>query len=462
MASNRRTAVASCNAAGKSFLSSRTAVWFLKTFKPSVVVTTAPTDRQVRRILWKEIHATYSRAKTLGNDLGGTLLTKEWKFDEEHFAMGFATRDYDATAFQGIHAPHVLVIADEAAGLTETIWEGIFSILRGAHTRLLAVGNPTVIEGTFYEAFSDPRWSTFNISAFDTPNFQGQGIVIPGLITPQDVEDAVNDWGEDSPLYKARVLGQFPDRAFDTLIPMHLVQQAGQGEWTPNPDIGDSSMIGYIPVTLEMGDTDTDQAVEIGADFARYGGDSNVFIARRGRLAFAYEEWVAQDLGITGTMAATGRLVDFIRKTNAWKVKCDAVGLGGGVPDRLREMQVEGKLDSRIQIIDMNAGAAAEDKKKYADAATEWYSKLGDKLRQDMAFGPVFQRKEVVGQLSQRKYKMLSDGRMKLESKDEMKKRGLKSPDWGDALVLAYAEKGGQTTDDITAKLLSRMAVVRR
>src|SRR5690554_3113453 len=190
LAVHRRVAVASCNSAGKSWLAARAAAWFMDTYYPAQVVTTAPTDRQVRRILWKEIHRAAAAAERNGNPLGGKLLTKSWEFNEEHFALGFATRDYDPDAFQGLHAEHILVIVDEAAGISEAIWEGIMSVVRGKHARLLAIGNPTSLEGTFYRAFSSAGWWTTHISAFDTPNLQGRGIVVPGLVTEQDVEDA--------------------------------------------------------------------------------------------------------------------------------------------------------------------------------------------------------------------------------------------------------------------------------
>ena len=121
LAVHRRVAVASCNSAGKSWLAARAAAWFMANFYPAVVVTTAPTDRQVRRILWKEIHRLSNRAKRFGIDLGGKLLTKSWEFNEEHFAFGFATRIM-ILMLSGFMRQY-LVIVDEAAGISEPIWE---------------------------------------------------------------------------------------------------------------------------------------------------------------------------------------------------------------------------------------------------------------------------------------------------------------------------------------------------
>lgn len=405
LAVNRRVAVASCNSAGKSWLAARAAAWFLSTYYPAQVVTTAPTDRQVRRILWKEIHRAAAAAERNGNPLGGKLLTKSWEFNEEHFALGFATRDYDPDAFQGLHAEHILVIVDEAAGISEAIWEGIMSVVRGKHARLLAIGNPTSLEGTFYRAFSSAGWWTTHISAFDTPNLQGLGVVVPGLVTEEDIEDARNDWGEGSFLWQARILGQFPDQVEDTLIALSWVERAAQEEF------------------------ERDGFIEVAADIARYGADSTVFVARDGAYVFAGEEHSQKS-----TMETTGLLVRFVQRVGAKRVKIDAVGLGAGVVDRAREV-----LPDDIEVIELNAGGKPIDVKHYADAGTEWWHTLAKMLEAGTVSGPVFSFPRVMRELTSRRFRYRSDGRMQLISKEEMRKQGLSSPDWGDAVAMVFA-----------------------
>jgi phage terminase large subunit len=404
LATNRRVAVASANGCGKSWLAARAAVWFLNTYRPSIVVTTAPTDRQVRRILWREIHRVAAAAEAMGKGLGGKLLNKAWEMAADHFAFGFATRDYDADSFQGLHAEHILVIVDEAAGISEPIWEGIMSVLRGEHAKLLAIGNPTNLDGTFYRAFSAKGWWTSHISAFETPNLQGNGIVVPGLVTARDIEDAREDWGEGSFLWQARILGQFPDKVEDTLISLSWVEAAGHEE------------------PLREG------PVEVAADIARYGGDSTVFVARQGGCAFHGVEYSQQS-----TMETAGKLVKYCRDNKADVLKIDAVGLGAGVVDRCKEVLKD------VSIIEMNAGGKPIDSSNYADAGTEWWHQLAKSLQQGALGGPVFQEKRVLRELSARRYKYMSDGRMKLQSKEEMRGKGLKSPDWGDAIAMAFA-----------------------
>ncbi|MFO7325985.1 MAG: hypothetical protein DIU62_009735, partial [Pseudomonadota bacterium] len=217
----KRTAVASCHAAGKSWIAARVALWFLYSHPYSIVATTAPSFRQVKRVLWQEIRRAHRRARV---PLGGRLLQTELQIDDKWYAFGFSTRDPDR--FQGLHEGHVLVIVDEAAGVSPEIWTAIEGVLTGAHTRLLAIGNPTEPSGPFYELFREPGVAKIHISAFDTPNVQAGRILIPGLVDREWVEDKKRRWGESSPMYQSRVLGRFPESGKDTLIPLSWVQAA--------------------------------------------------------------------------------------------------------------------------------------------------------------------------------------------------------------------------------------------
>ncbi len=400
-----RVAVASANGCGKTFIAARTGVWWLRTYRPSILITTAPTDRQVNEILWREMRVFAAKARAHGHPLGGKLLlTSKWDFGENHFAIGFSTKDNDAERFQGFHFPHILVIADEAAGISEKIFEGITATLKGAHTRLLAIGNPTALDGWFYQAFKSPGWWSTHISAFDSPNVQQKRIVVPGLVTQADIVQAREDYGEDSPVWQSRILGQFPDRLDNTIIALRLVEEAGLREPKLEGD------------------------VVIGADIARGGSDSTVFVARRGMNAFAAEEYHKID-----TMESAGRLAKFSRKVGATRVQVDVVGLGAGVVDRLRELMPE------LDVVEMGAGQSAHDDEHYANAGAEWYAATAEVLRDGRAGGPVFKNRRVIGDLTSRKWRMRSDGRFELEPKHEILKRGGRSPDWGDAIAMCFA-----------------------
>lgn len=396
-------------------------------FDPAVVVTTAPTTRQVRHILWKEMHSAYAKAERNGRGLGGNLLTQLWKYGEEKFAIGFATREYSADLFQGIHSANLLVVVDEASGITEQVWEGIMSILKGGNARLLAIGNPTSSSGTFYEAFQPDKtglWHTKNISAFDSPNVRAGRVVVPGLITLEDIEDARKDWGEGSFLWESKILGRFPDTTIDTLIPLSDVELAADEDF---------ECIG---------------PVEVGADIGWYGDDATVFIARAGACAFDSKAYSRQ-----GTMETTGCLVDFLRQHQAVSVKIDSVGYGAGVYDRMKELQDDGDLPSWLNIVPMNGGSAPRDRERYADASSEWWGELAKRLANREIGGPVFGVKKLQSELISRKKSYTSKGQIKLEPKDALRRRGLKSPDWADAMVMAFSDVRAQV-DDPAAEVL--------
>ena len=259
---NRETSVKSCHAAGKSFMASRVALWFLYNHAPSIVITTAPTDRQVRGILWKEIAAAHTRALV---PLGGEVITKQIKIAPDWFAWGFTAPDYDPDRFQGFHSESVLVVVDEAAGVSAKIYEAIASILSGEHCRLLNIENPTDETGDIGRSFKRASTSKFTISAFDTPNLSAFDITpeditegkwkekitgdlpCPYLITPQFVSESIERWGGGSPFWESRILANFPSAATDSLIPWALIERAQR-----------EPMI--------------DGAILLGVDVARFGG----------------------------------------------------------------------------------------------------------------------------------------------------------------------------------------------
>jgi hypothetical protein len=144
--------------------------------------------------------------------------------------------------------------------------------------------------------------------------------------------------------------------------------------------------------------------------------------------AFAGEEYNQID-----TMQSTGRLANFCKQVGASRVQIDVIGLGGGVVDRLRELMPE------LEIIEMGAGKAAHDKEHYANSGSEWYAAVAEVLRDARAGGAVFKNRRVISELTSRKRRMRSDGRWELEPKHELKKRGGRSPDWGDALAMCFA-----------------------
>ena len=222
---HRRVAVKSGNGLGKGFSAAVAVLWFLYTHDPGIVLSTAPTFRQVRHILWRQIHSLHRRAP---QRLGGKLLDTRWELGDDRYAMGLSADTADQ--FQGFHSPNMLIVVDEAEGVSDIIYEAIEAVLTSAGSQLLLIGNPTTTSGTFRRAFHQERsiYHCITISALGSPNVQAGKLVVPGLTTARWVEERRQIWGDQNPLYRARVLGEFPDQAEDTLIRLSDLEAAAE------------------------------------------------------------------------------------------------------------------------------------------------------------------------------------------------------------------------------------------
>lgn len=401
----KRVTVRSGHGVGKSWLMARLAIWFLTVFKPSKVVTTAPTWTQVEKVLWGEIGAAYRSSRI---PLGGELLTTQWKISEDCFALGISTREgvdqreYGSTKLQGFHSPNLLVILDEAAGVPFEIWTGATSLATGANNRIVAIGNPASPSGPFYETFKNPIWHKLSISCEDHPNVTSGDAVIPGAVTLEWVEERKQEWGESSPLYQAKVLGQFPVEGSDTLIPLSWVERAVKA------------------------DVPGDDRKSIGCDVARFGEDESVIFRCLGNT---YE--LVESVNKRPTNETAGRLVLAAKESGAEFVAVDDTGVGGGVTDILREQG--------MSVVPVNFGAAAEDPERFANLKAEIFWNL----REDFEKGRISIPDDptLANQLASIKYSLTSKGQIKIESKEDAKKRGLRSPDRADALAICHYAK---------------------
>jgi len=224
---HRVTAVPSCHSSGKSWIAGRIALWFLCCHKNSKVITTAPTERQVKGVLWGEIHRA---AKSATMPIGGDATAMMLKFEPDWWCWGFTAPDWDESRFQGFHAPHILVIVDEASGISSALMDQIDSLLAGGHARKLLIGNPVIAGCSFQRDCESVKVNTIPISAWDTPNFltfgiteqdmiddtwqakvAGKDMPHPELITPDWVSERLSLWGIDSGAWQSRIRGEFPE-----------------------------------------------------------------------------------------------------------------------------------------------------------------------------------------------------------------------------------------------------------
>src|SRR5690606_25186550 len=406
---NRRTAVQSCHDSGKSYVASRLAAWWTDVHPPgeAFVVSTAPTYPQVHAILWEEIRAASRKAAARGAPLPGQIqLSDEWKLDDGTLVgWGRKPADTDEYGFQGIHRRYVLVIIDEACGVPAQLWTAVEAITTNRDCRILAIGNPDDPATEFAKVCAPGAgWNTIRISAFDTPNFTDEQVpddLRPLLLDPDWVEDKKRRWGVESPRYVSKVLGEFPDIGEDILITPAMIRAAQERELAPGP-------WGVL-----------------GVDVARFGSDRTVLCLRRGPVARIVGDYARQS-----TTETAGRVVEALRNHLVDEVRVDGVGVGAGVVDQLVEQGVD--------VLDMQSGAAAQDPEHFANARAEWWWAVRERFEQgDIDIDPADE--DLAAQLGAIRYKYTARGQVLIESKDEMRKRGLPSPDRADALMLTAA-----------------------
>lgn len=403
VAANRRTAVRSSHGIGKSFAAGLLAAWWIDIHPPgeAIVVSTAPTYKQVHAVLWEEIRSAHRKGKLPGQ----VLQTDEWKIGDILVGLGRKPADHDPHGFQGIHRRYVLVILDEACGVPDALWAAVEAITTNADCRILAIGNPDDPATEFGRVCSPGSgWHVIGVSSFDTPNLTGEDVperLRPMLPDPEWVQDARKRWGEDSPLYRSKVLGEFPEVSQDTLIPQRHIVEAQNRE------------------LAEHGHP------TLGVDVARYGSDQTVIAADWGGRVR-----IVESRGKQATTETTGRVIEQARRLDAIGIRVDGVGVGGGVVDMLAEQG--------HPVLDMQAGAAATDPAIFKNARAEWYWCLR-KLFEDGAIDIDPDDDELAAQLGAIRYSYSSRGQLVIESKDDMRKRGMPSPDRADAVMLTMA-----------------------
>ena len=429
IAAKRSVAVRSCNGAGKTFTAAITILWWLMSYDNAIVITTAPSERQVREILWRELRNLYVPVRDI---IGGKLTRTRLEFSPKRYAYGFSTNTEDR--FQGFHSGNILVIVDEASGVDEFIFNAIRGVITARNSKLLLIGNPHGYAGTFYDAFhkNRKRFETIHVSAFDLPAFKAQGVTEQnikdveypdydddqkdqeefdeqyqaehslGLSSPQWALDVFNDLGPQSSVYQTRVLGQFPEEADDTLIPLRDVEAAVKRQ-------------SQIP---------TDTPPVMGVDVARFGNDKTVIIIRHGPKVIYIDELRKSDIVNT-----TGAVITATLKYKVKDIIIDEIGVGAGVLDNL-------KADRRFNAQGLNGSNSSSNNEKYLNLRAEVF----DGLRQRFADGDISipNDPELISQLASLTYKYNARGQLQLESKDQIRSTGRQSPDKADAIALAF------------------------
>jgi hypothetical protein len=430
---NNQTTVRGCHGFGKTYTAARAALAFLYAKKDSIVITTAPTFRQVENVMWREIRGAVAKAS---RNLGGKVLKTQLDISENWYALGMSADKPDT--FQGIHSAsgNILVVVDEAAGVAEDMLEVIEAILTSKNAHLLYIGNPTNAVGKFYRSFKNRFFKKFKVSVFDTPNFlinniksvddlkkfkdvselRNLKIAYEQLVTPEWAWKRIEDWGEDSSIFKSRVLAEFPEESDDTLIPLRYVEAALVKE------IETSKNENFI------------MRKQIGIDVARFGNDTSVFTAIEMNMRNEYNHIKTRWCSKRDTMEVSGNAISLFKELGFSKkydyFVVDDTGLGGGVTDRLRE------LGYNVRAVNFASRASStKAREKYNDIKAEMYWGLREIFRD----GRIKLRDEgrICAEIPTVLYTYDSSGRIDIVGKEKMKKLGFRSPDFADSFALA-------------------------
>lgn len=234
LAAYPKVSVRSANGMGKSFIAAALALWFFICFKYSKIVTTAPSERQVKKILWGEMHWMHPiLKKSVVN--AGDLLTLELRGEPGNWAVGYTADDADT--FQGIHEENLLLVLDEANGIKREIWRACEGMTTVEGNKTLAIGNPDTPNTQFHETHTgrEPGYYKIRISAFDSPNIgideRGEFYSITPLPYPKITGldwalSKINKLGRNDPWVVSRVFGEFPQSAHNQLISDKLLANA--------------------------------------------------------------------------------------------------------------------------------------------------------------------------------------------------------------------------------------------
>jgi len=393
-----RIAVASGHGIGKSALVAWLIHWFMSTRGPNPqVVVTANTKNQLMTKTWRELARWHKLS--INEKWFKWTATRYYGFKnpETWVANAIPWSSENSEAFAGTHEEHVLVIFDEASAVDDAIWEVTEGAMTTPGAMWVCFGNPTRNTGRFRECFAggkfSHRWWTMQVDSRTAK-----------MADKRQLNEWIEDYGIDSDFVKVRVLGQFPVAANNQFIPSDIVTRARE---------------------LILPDADFIQEPKIlSCDPARFGDDSTVVTRRQGGKVWQQAEYKGLD-----TMAVARIVANDIDEWSPDGVFVDGIGIGAGVVDRLREMH--------FKTFDVQVSNTANQEDEYFNHRAEIWGDGRKWLRRqvDLPADDDKLQTDLIGI----EYGFDGKGRIQLEKKSDMKKRGLNSPDRGDSLFLGFS-----------------------
>jgi phage terminase large subunit len=393
-----RVSIRSGHGVGKTTLQAWLVLWFLLTHQNCKIPVAANSQDQLRDTIWPEIakwHRQLPDALRAMIDVQAERVVVV-QDPEGAFAVRRTASKENPEALQGFHAEHLLFLIDEASGIPDVVFEVGMGALSTPGAKVLMAGNPTRTSGFFYDTHHSlrSRWHTMHVSCLDVTRAQGH------------IEDIRAKYGDNSNAWRVRVLGEFPTADDETVIPLEFVMAA----------VGRNvSSLPYYPVW--------------GVDVARFGDDRTALAKRQAnRLLEPIKFWGSTDLMVT-----TGMIKAEYEQTapdlRPREILIDAIGLGAGVYDRCKELG--------LPVRAINVGEAAATRENCMRLRDELWFKGREWFQDKLCSIP--QDDALIAELTAPTYTFSSSGKMIVERKEDMKKRGMRSPDLADAFLLTFA-----------------------
>jgi phage terminase large subunit len=397
----RRISVRSGHGVGKTTVLAWLIVWFACTRVPQKTVCTAPTSGQLFDALAAETKTWFRKLPPVIADLFD-IQTEQIRLKsapQESFIAFRTSKVETPEAMAGVHSDNVLLIGDEASGIPDAVFEASIGSMTAPHASMVLAGNPVRSSGLFYMTHNSPEmakdWKTLVISALNHPRVD-QDMVRQVAVT----------YGEDSNAYRVRVLGEFPLAEDDTVIPAEYAESALARDVQPT---------NVLPIW--------------GVDVARFGSDSSALAKRRGNtLMCPVEQRHGYD-----TMQVAGWIKSEWDATmpsdRPTDINIDSIGIGAGVVDRLMELGLPAR--------GINVSESSSMKEQYLNLRAElWFTGRDVLAKKDVNLA---NDKALVLELIRVRFKYTSSGKKQVESKDDMKKRKVASPNRADAWLLTFA-----------------------
>jgi hypothetical protein len=413
-----RIAVASGHGVGKSALIGMIADWAMSTCADCRVMITANTEDQLATKTWPEVQKWFGLSiNKHWWDITATRITARQKGHEALWRLDRETWSENNTeAFQGLHnlGRRIVVIYDEASSIPDKIWEVTEGALTDENTEIiwLVFGNPTQNTGRFRECFGryKHRWVTRHIDSR----------TVPGT-NRQQIDKWIEDYGEDSDFVRVRVRGEFPRGGSAQFIAGDVVAAAR------NRQLPTKAYEGHWKIMV--------------CDVARFGEDQTIIGYRQGPLFVVLDKLRGQS-----TVQTANRLMMRIKEHDPRTVVIDGDGIGGGVVDYVREhFSTWFQQNPARKLTEFHGGIQPLDSFMYFNLRANMWGAMRDWL----ATGSIPDDPELAADLTAPEYYFSAKNQIQLEKKEDMKKRGLASPDLGDTLAMSFcATTAGKTQEE--------------